>query len=184
MKETRQQTYQNKHQHLRLIDNPEDNETGDDAGILGGLTLSVVEVGRHGDDGVRHFLAEVRLGSLPHLVQDHRGDLLGCEQFRCVADVYLDVRLLVLVYHLEREVLYILLHRLVRPPTTDHSLHVKDRVLWVGRQLVLGCVSDQTLSFARERDVGRRDTITLVVGNDLHTSVLEYSDTAMTRSID
>ena len=46
-------------------------------GILGGLTLSIVEVGGDSDDGVLDGLGEVGLSSLLHLVEHETTDLRG-----------------------------------------------------------------------------------------------------------
>ncbi len=59
----------------RLVDDPLDVEAGDPAGVLGRLALGVVEVGRDGDDGLGHLLAQVRLGVRAQLLEDHRADL-------------------------------------------------------------------------------------------------------------
>ena len=59
----------------RLVDDAHDLETGDLAGLLRRLPLRVVEVGRHGDDGLGHRLPEILLRRLLQLLQDHRGDL-------------------------------------------------------------------------------------------------------------
>jgi hypothetical protein len=40
-----------------LVDDTEDVQARDGTGILGGLSLGVVEVGGHGNDGVLHLLA-------------------------------------------------------------------------------------------------------------------------------
>ena len=69
---------------------------------LGGLTLSIVEVGGHSDDGVLHLLSEERLGDLLHLDQHHGGDFLGSERLLLLSDLQLDVRLVVLVENLKR----------------------------------------------------------------------------------
>lgn len=52
----------------RLVDDTEDVEARDGTGVLGGLTLVVVEVGRDSDDGLLNLLAELGLSNLLHLL--------------------------------------------------------------------------------------------------------------------
>jgi hypothetical protein len=52
----------------RLVDDTEDVKTSDGTGVLGGLTLVVVEVGGDGDDGLLDLLTELGLSNLLHLL--------------------------------------------------------------------------------------------------------------------
>jgi hypothetical protein len=58
-----------------LVDDALDLETGDLAGVLGGLSLGIVEVGRHGDHRPVDGLAEVVLGGALEILEDHGADL-------------------------------------------------------------------------------------------------------------
>jgi hypothetical protein len=51
----------------RLVDDTQNVQARDETGVLGSLTLGVVEVGGDSDDGVVDGAAKVGLGSLSHL---------------------------------------------------------------------------------------------------------------------
>jgi len=56
----------------RLVDDPQYIESGDLAPVLGGLALGIVKIGGDGDYGVGDRLAQILLGGLFHLPEDHR----------------------------------------------------------------------------------------------------------------
>ena len=70
----------------RLVDDTQNLQTCDLAGVLGRLTLRVGEVSRNGDDSLRYRLAEISLRISLQLLKDHRGDLL--RRVRLAVDVY------------------------------------------------------------------------------------------------
>ena len=90
-----------------LVDDTEDVEASNETGVLGSLTLRVVEVGRDSNNSVVDGTTEVGLSGLSHLGQDHGGDLLGCEVLGLTLELNLDDRLGGLVNDLEGEVLHI-----------------------------------------------------------------------------
>ena len=143
------------------------------------MPLGVVEVGRHGDDSVGDLLSEECLGGLLHLDEHHGGDLLCGECLLTLAGLNLDMGLGVLVNQFEGEELDVRLHSLIGELTADETLGVKDCVLRVGGQLVLGGVTHQPLTIGSEGDIAGSDTVALVVRDDLNTSIFEYANAEM-----
>jgi hypothetical protein len=154
-----------------LVDDAQHVEPGDLAGVLGGLALRVVEVGRHGDHGLGHRVAEVVLGGLLHLLQDHRRDLGrrvalaldldGDEVVRAARD---------LVGHALR-----LVAHLVRLAPHE-ALDREDGVRGVGDGLALGDLPDQALAVLGEGDDRRRGAAALGVRDDDRVAPFEDRD--------
>ena len=61
-------------------------------------------------------------------------------------------------------------------PTTNQTLGVEDGVIGVYGDLILGGITNQTLGIS-ESDIRGGGTVTLVVGNDLHSSILPVPNT-------
>lgn len=155
-----------------LVDDTQDVQTGNETGVLGGLTLGVVEVGGDSDDSVGDGAAQVRLGGLTHLGQDHGGDFLGGELLGLALELDLDDGLAILLDDFEGEVLHVGLDLGVVELASDQTLGVEDGVLRVHGDLVLGGITDQTLGVG-EGDERRGCAVTLVVGDDLDAVVSE-----------
>ena len=135
----------------RLVDDPEDVEPGDLAGVLRRLALRVVEVGRDGDDRVGHRLAEVGLGVGLQLLEDHRGDLRRRVLLAAGLDADVAVRAL---DDLVRDDLHLLVDLRVLAP--HEALDREDRVQGVRDLLAFRRRADEALAVTRERDDGRR----------------------------
>ena len=159
-----------------LVDDSHDGHARNGTSILGGLPLGVIEVGGHSDDGVGDLLSKESLSGLLHLGEHHGRDLLRSKGLLTLAGLNLDVRLGVLVDKLEGEELDVGLDGLVGELTPDETLGIEDGVLRVGGQLVLGGVADQPLAVSGECNIARGDTVALVVGDDLNSSVLKHSN--------
>jgi len=161
----------------RLIDDAEDVEAGDGAGILRRLALRIVEVSRDRHNGGLDRLAEVAFGDLLHLRQDHGADLFGLEFLRLALVLDGDHRLVVgASLDLEGPQLDVVLHDLVGELAANEPLCVEDGVSRVASGLVLGGVADESLLII-EGDVGGRRVEALVIRDDLDLVVLEDTDT-------
>ena len=132
-----------------LVDDAQDLEPRDLAGLLGGLALGVAEVRGDGDDGLGDRVTEVGLGVALQLLEDARRDLLA----RVGLAVDVD-----------------------RPVGADVALHRPDRAVGVGDRLTLGHLTDEDLAGLGERDDRRRGARALGVGDDGGLSRLEGRD--------
>ena len=118
----------------RLVDDPQHFETRDTAGVLGRLTLGVVEVGRNRYDGLRHRLAEIGLRGLLHLLQHESRDLRG----RVLLALRLHPRVAIRTFDdLERHQLGIALDEFVLEPPADQPLDREKCVRRIGHRLPL-----------------------------------------------
>jgi len=63
----------------------------------------------------------------------------------------------------------------IREAATDQTLGVEDGVFGVGGRLVLGSITDKTLSIS-EGNIRGSGTVTLLVGDDLNTIILVDTD--------
>ena len=159
-----------------LVDDTLNVETSDLTGVLGGLTLGVVEVSGDGDDGVLDSLSEVRFGDFLHLDKDHGGDLLSLESLGLSLELNNDEGLLAGAgLDLEGPELAISLDNLVRELAANEALGVEDSVGGVSGSLVLGGVTDEALLLS-EGDVRGGGVDTLIVGDDFDLVVLEHTD--------
>ncbi|EON32595.1 NAD-specific glutamate dehydrogenase [Gordonia terrae C-6] len=134
----------------RLVDDAEHVEAGDLAGFLGGLTLGVVEVRGHRDDGVGDVLTQVRLGVALELHERARADLL---------------RGVLLVVDLDGPVAF-----------AHVALDGADGAVDVGDRLVLRGLTDQHLAVTRERDHRRCGPRAFGVGDDGGFAAFEHGD--------
>ena len=136
----------------RLVDDTLDVQAGDGAGVLGSLTLAVVEVSRNGDDGLGDRLAQISLRISLQLLQDHSADLL-------------------------RSVLLAVQGHLV--VGTHLTLDGRNGVLGVGDGLTLCDLTDQTVTGLGEANNRRGGAGALGVCNDDGLAALHDSHAAI-----
>ncbi len=145
----------------RLVDDAEHAEPRDSPGVLRSLTLVVVEVGRHRDDGALHGAAKPVLRDPFHLAEDQRADL-GNAVYRAV---HLDTGVAVGARHdqIAADGAGLLdLVGVVQAP--DQALRRKDRVPGELDQVFPGNGTDDDVSVLGEGDNAGRDAFAPLVG--------------------
>jgi len=132
-----------------LVDDTEDVKTGDLTGILGGLSLLVVEVGGDSNDGVLAVLAKESLGGLLHLAENETTDLRG----RVLLALGLEPGIAVGVLdNLVGDLVQVALDLGVLELATNQTLGGEEGVLGVDDGLALGGDTNETLTLLGEAD--------------------------------
>jgi len=159
-----------------LVNDSKNVKSRDGSGILGGLSLGIVEISWDSDDSRFDWLSEVSFSDFLHLGEDHGGDLLSLE-FLLLTLVLDNNGWLSISTSLDLEwpELDILLDGAVGELSTDESFGIEDSVGWVSCGLILGGISDKSLVFS-EGDVRWGGVETLIVGNDFDLVVHPDAD--------
>ncbi|MNO94710.1 NAD-specific glutamate dehydrogenase [compost metagenome] len=160
----------------RLVDDTFYVQASDAAGVFGGLTLAVVEVGRNGDHRFSHGLAEIVFGGLLHLLQDFSRDLWR----RHFLAVHFNPGVIVVsLDDLVRDHLDVFLHNFFVETTTDQTLYCVQGVVRVGHSLTLGRLTYQDFAIVGVADDRRRGARAFGVLDDLDVTVLQDGHTGV-----
>ena len=159
-----------------LVDDALHIQAGNTARVLGGLTLGIVEIGRHGDYRLGDFLTQVILRRLLHLLQYLGGNLrrrhlLAVHFHPGIAIVRLD--------DLVGDHFNVPLHHRVIELAADESLDGEQGVVGIGHRLALGGLADQHLALLGVSHDGRCGAITLGVLDNLGLVALHDGDTGV-----
>ena len=154
-----------------LVDEAEDFEAGDAAGVLGGLALGVVEVGGDGDDGLGDGGAEEALGVLLQLLEDVGGDLGRGEEEAAYAELE-DFAGLEVVGEFEGEELELVLD--VGDVAAHEALGGVDGAGGVGEQGGAGGVADDD-AVVGPGDDGGHEAFAVFAGDDDRGVVLRLA---------
>src|SRR5690606_21708632 len=147
-----------------LVDDALDFQTGDTAGVFGGLTLAVIEVCRYGDDRLGDRLTQVIFRSLLHLFQHFGRNLRRGHFLRTGFDPGITI---VGLDDLVRHAGDVFLDFVVGELAADQTLHRVQGVVGVGNRLTLGRLTHQRFVVFAVSNDGRGGAITFAVFDDL-----------------
>mmetsp|Transcript_9663 Transcript_9663/g.32100 ORF Transcript_9663/g.32100 Transcript_9663/m.32100 type:complete len:274 (-) Transcript_9663:31-852(-) len=166
-----------------LVEDAQHVEPRNSRGVLGGLSLRIVEIRRNRHNRIPHLSAQKSLSGLSHPPQHHCGHLLRQQLLRLPAGRHLDRRLaLSCLYHFERPVRQVGLNLLIPEHATDETLGIIDGVGRVQRRLRPRRVSHQPLASICERHPGRCDAVALIIRDDLDLAILVDANAGVGRA--
>jgi len=128
-------------------------------------------------ESLKYFLAQVGLGNVLHLGENHGTYFFGLESlfFSLVVDLD-DGRASWSGDNFERPMLHVGLNGSVGEFSSDQTLGVEDSIMRIHGSLGLGGISDKTFGLG-ESNIRRGSTVALVVGNYLDTVISPNADT-------
>ena len=161
----------------RLVDDAQYLEPGDLPGVLGGLTLTVVEIRRHGDDRLVHLLPQVGLGRFLQLAQDHGGDFGRRVLLAADVDPHVAVAGLDDLVRDEPDLAQDLVVAAAHEP-----LDREDGVLRVRDRLPLGDLADEDLAFLGEANHRRREPAAFLIRDHGGVAALHHRHDGVRRA--
>src|SRR5271154_5997583 len=126
----------------RFVDDTKDIKPCNQTGVLGGLSLRVVEISGDCDDGVFGRSTKVCFSGLAHLCEDHGRDFFWSKGLLFTLVFDLDDGFSTLVEDFEGPMLHVGLDLGVSETTADETLCIEDGVVGVHCDLVLCCIAD------------------------------------------
>ena len=155
-----------------LVDDAHDFQTRDGTGVLGGLALGVIEVGRHRDNGLGDLLAQVSLGTFLHFAENDGTDFLRAKVLP--KDAHGATAFVGALHVVRHEFLFFVG---VRIGQAHESLDGIDRVFGLGHGLALGRGAHQSLGGLGVVTHGAgRGLGAFRVGNDFGRTALHHGD--------
>ena len=152
-----------------LVNDAQNFETRDFAGLFGRLALAVVEIGRNGDDGFGYFFAEEIFGGSLQFLQNHGRDFRRAVALAGDFDAGVVVRSF---DHLIRDALGFFLHFVVT--ATHKPLDRIHRVFGIRNRLALSHLAHQALAALSNRDYGRGGTGSFLIRDYRRLAPLHY----------
>ena len=154
----------------RLIDDTLYIQTSNTSSILSSLTLTIVEVSRHSNNGLLHRRTEETLSSFLHLGQNHRTNLR--RRHLLSTNTYPSISVITL-HNLVGDQLLDLLNFGITVRSTNQTLCSIDSVLGICDSLTLSSHTHHTITVFKEGNNRRSGTSTLRVFNNTSLRTLQ-----------
>ncbi len=147
----------------RLINDTFYIKTSNLTGIFSGLTLRVIKVSRHGNNGFRNRLAQIILGGLFHFLQNFCRNLWRC--FLVALSFHPSITI-VGADNFVRHHRDVFLYDIIFELTTYQTLHCEQCIGRVGYGLTLSALTHQNFTVVGKRNNGWGSAIALGVFNN------------------